>query len=163
MPILFSDGTSQDSAAGGKVLQVVSAVKTDTMSSTATSFTDILTCSITPSSASSKVLCLGVTRMTSDNHCNIRLCRDSTAIFIGDADGSRTRTSTGEAYDLGNSYRSQDSSVVFLDSPSTTSATTYKLQGIGVGETWLINRIESDSNNTAYSRCPMSLTLMEIQ
>ena len=56
------------------------------------------------------------------------------------------------------------SSLVFLDSPSTTSAVTYKLQmqcGAGGGDVFL-NRGGSDYNQTDRARAASSITVMEI-
>jgi hypothetical protein len=111
-----------------KILQVVSTTKTDTFTTTSTSFTDVtgLSVSITPSSASSKILVVcnvkgSVTGSTFK--AGLRLLRDSTAIAIGDAAGSRSR---GFGQLSAPSYQMLSSSITFLDSPSSTSSITYK-------------------------------------
>ena len=86
--------------ATGKVLQVVSTVKTDTFSSTSTSFTDVtgMSVAITPSASNSKVLIiatLNVGNDTNDRWSAYRLLRGSTGISIGDDDGNKTRASAG--------------------------------------------------------------------
>ena len=151
-------------AGGGKVLQVVTAVKTDTFSSTSTSFTDVtgLTASITPSASNSKVLVLinFDTGATSDHKYAFKLVRGSTDISIGAADGSRARVST-----FGYSMSSTDvesHSIIHLDSPSTTSSTTYKIQGFVEGNTFYVNRQANDANSSTHQRSASNITLMEI-
>ena len=147
----------------GKIIQVVSTTKCSTFTHSSTStWTDItgMSVTITPSSSSSKILILANTRVSCNNHANARLMRGSTAIAIGDADGSRSRTSVGELYDLGNSYRSMDSSILYLDSPSTTSATTYKIQFIA-GDDFYFNRTRYDNDSMGIGRPASTITVME--
>jgi hypothetical protein len=114
-------------AGGGKVLQVVEGVLTAGISTTSNSFADTgLTVSITPSSATSKVLVFAT--MTSvakwegnaSNAVVFKLVRTSTDIFLGG--GYNGFTGVDGKHNFG--------SVVLqkLDSPATTSATTYKVQ-----------------------------------
>ena len=151
----------------GKVLQVVQATKTDTASSTSLTFVSTgLEASITPSSTSNKVLVMisASHSQLADNALSFQLNRDSTAIFLGDAAGSRTRVSVGTFYqnvakDMNNS------GINYLDSPSTTSSTTYKLmwaiKGVGTAGIYL-NRTATDSDGAAYTRAASSIILMEI-
>ncbi len=122
-------------SATGKILQVVQAVKTDTFSTTSGSLVDItgLSLSITPSATSSKIL-VNVSfnhSITSvDRWMQFQLVRGSTAIYLVDAASSRTRASVFTSlFDAsGRSTHIMNSHIHFLDSPNTTSATTYKLQ-----------------------------------
>jgi hypothetical protein len=154
----------------GSVLQVVSTTKTDTFSTTSSSFVDItgLSATITPRSTSSTILVnFSVNRGASAAALSgFQLLRGATAICIGDAASLRTRATTG-AYpgsaDTGNAIIT--SSMIFLDSPATTSATTYKLQvksDVG-GQTICINRTGTDADNTVSVRCASTITVMEIQ
>jgi hypothetical protein len=153
-------------ALGGKLGQVVSTVKTDTFSTTSTSYVDVtgFSVSITPSSASSKVLV--VANFTVGNAgAGVdpfwQLVRTSTAIFIGDAAGSRTRGSTGGRATADAATASN--SLIFLDSPATTSATTYKLQAASnTAVTIYINRSQDDADSAARGRFASSITVMEI-
>ncbi len=152
----------------GSVLQVVQAVKSDTFSSTASSFADItgLTVSITPTSASSKILVLSTTGLggsTSTSQLNLRLVRNSTVIFAGDAAGARVTAFFGiDASALGDSAVIPES-IVYLDSPATTSATTYKIQGrIDNGTTWYVNRASNDADASYRARTASSIIVMEI-
>jgi hypothetical protein len=98
--------------AGGKVLQVVSATYNTNTSTSSTSFVDSgLSLAITPSSATSKVYAVAsvATESTSDAMF-VNLVRTSTTLQIAQ---SKSATQVALSY---------------LDSPATTSATTYKLQ-----------------------------------
>jgi hypothetical protein len=108
---------------GGKVLQVIQGVSTTNFTTTSTSYADsLLSATITPSSASSKVMVFITQPMTRakavDAHGKIKLLRAATDVyehqFILHAENS---TYMGVVYAMN-----------FLDTPSTTSATTYKMQ-----------------------------------
>ena len=150
----------------GSVLQVVSATKTDTFTTTSTSWTDVtgLSVSITPSSSSSRILVFFsvMTGETTNQFPFLRLVRNSTTICVGDAAGSRTQT-TSVSWSNGANNTQSMQSMNFLDSPATTSATTYKLQTLATaGETILINRNARDSNVSGEPRGVSTITVMEI-
>lgn len=114
-------------AGGGKVLQVVSATTSTTVSNSTATYTDTnLSASITPSSSSSKVLVLfhqnGCFRSAagSSSGLYLRLLRGSTEIFVPAQDWGYTN--------LNQIFLGGTISGAYLDSPSTTSATTYKTQ-----------------------------------
>lgn len=151
----------------GSVLQVLQTVKTDTFSVTGQTFTDItgLSVSITPTSATSKILVTFTTAISNQNGAysgGVRLMRNSTSIYVGDAAGSRAQSSNWAFqyyyWEVGNLTNT------FLDSPATTSATTYKLQLVSgyAGQTVYINRSYIDSDDLGQSRYPSSITVMEI-
>jgi hypothetical protein len=150
-----------------RVLQVVSTTKTDTFSaSTSNTFTDItgLSVSITPSATTSKILVMVsmIGGATANGVANIQLVRGSTAICIGDAAGSRTRASAST--DSNGLDQPFSTSINFLDSPATTSATTYKLT-INTGDTGgtaYINRPLLDTDNFYQGRFASTITVMEI-
>ena len=162
----------------GTILQVVQAVKTDTTTlSTITqgTFSDVsgLSATITPSSSSSKILVLTKLQM-STAQANIqsgvayRILRDSTAIGLGDANGSRTRL-TGNIIVASSDNNNQISGLsdFFLDSPGTTSAVTYKIQAgnvvaTGGAVTLYINRTANNVNVVEVSSPISSITLMEV-
>ncbi len=154
----YSDATS------GSVLQVQSTTKTDTFSTTSSTYVDItgLSVSITPTSTSSKVFVM-VCVFGDHNNLDsgmVQLLRDSTAISIGDAAGSRSRASTISSNFESN--RPMTGALNFLDSPSTTSSTTYKLQLRVTSGTAFINRSSADTDNSAHMRAVSSITVMEI-
>jgi hypothetical protein len=151
---------------GGKVLQVVSTTKTDTFTSNSTTNVDItgLSATITPSSATSTILVmldLTGSGIPAASYMTYQLVRNSTAIAIGDASGSRTRASN-TIYGAVTGVLGSASNT-FLDSPSTTSATTYKIQGrINTSGTFYVNRADTDTDFSTFARTVSSITLMEI-
>jgi len=155
--------------APGHILQIVQGVKTDTFTSNSqTTFVDIgLSVAITPSSASSKVLiaykvCTGI--VTGGYGCALILVRGSTNIGLGDTEGSRTRV-TSFAHSGGSSYPAYYQAVDFIDTPNTTSATTYKLTARGWNASagsFYINRSAADSNAVSFTRPISTITAMEI-
>jgi hypothetical protein len=150
----------------GSVLQVVQTVKTDTFSTASTSFVDItgLSVTITPTSSSNKILVICNLQIQTVGTATVgcRLVRDSTAIFIGDAAGSRPRASAVTNGNSNFNWAGQ-SSMTFLDSPATTSATTYKVQMYeGQGNTGYVGRTSQDNNSNDGGRVPCQITVMEI-
>jgi len=156
----------------GKVLQVVSTTKTDTFSASLNNaFTDItgLSVSITPSSASNKILITSMVNFGCSNAYppTLRLFRDSTHICLGTGSiGNRqfTTTSAGGGQDGGDNNRAMTNTISFLDSPNTTSAITYKIQ-CGVLEnaaTFRCNAVGTDNDATYASRTASTITVMEI-
>ena len=153
----------------GNILQVVQTVKTDTFSASHGSTVDItgLSVSITPSSSSNKVLVTYDTNVSMANgsyHAHIFLVRGSTKIFLGDAEGSRTRASnfviSGNDGNGGIYYYPVHGE--FLDSPATTSATTYKIQLLGQYNTMYVNRTQYDSDATGVNRIVSQITVKEV-
>tara|TARA_R100000353_G_scaffold160105_1_gene119707 strand:- start:2299 stop:2970 length:672 start_codon:yes stop_codon:yes gene_type:complete len=169
------NGTSIDLGASetitaGKVLQVLQAVKTDTFSTTSGSKVDVtgLSVAITPSSSSNKVLItarlnIGLVR-TAPYLYPIFLLRGSTEICIHDSASNRTRATTGGQWPCTSSDPTVDYSIEFLDSPSTTSATTYKIQIFSEsGGTAYVNRgNEADGDSAITGRFTSVITAMEI-
>ena len=163
-----SGNLSFAAAGGGKVLQVLQTVKTDTTSTQAATFENIsgLSVAITPSSASSKILViidLAVGGPIMNTH-SIRLARGSTGIYIGDAASNRIRASQALGYIAGLTYEQQNVHKTFLDSPNTTSATTYNAQWrTGYTGTFWLNRSARDTDNADYDgRSASSITVMEV-
>lgn len=105
---------------GGKVLQVIQAEDTSQFSTTSSSMVDAgLSASITPASTSNKVLVIldgQGGQDTSGRSAKYRILRGTTQIAFKDN------------LQTGTSYSSMPMTIVELDSPSTTSATTYKVQ-----------------------------------
>jgi hypothetical protein len=162
-------GTISSGANAGEVIQVVSTAKTDTFSlSTGSTWTDItgLSVSITPSSASNKILVMynvSVGTNATNGYAFTKLLRGATDIFIGDGSGSRIpASSNGTSGDAGSEFKD---SVMYLDSPSTTSSTTYKVQAyaqVGTGVIY-VNRSYSDADTGNSTRTASSITVMEIK
>ena len=143
----------------GKILQVIQTVKDAKFTTTSTSFTDVtgLSASITPSSSSNKVLvtasfCSSQGSSSAINMFN--LVRGSTN--IGQAASSQTFTSTRTHYNV-DSDNIHTVHLQLLDSPSTTSATTYKIQAkCNTGTLIMGNRNSDDGEQISI------ITLMEV-
>ena len=168
---LVTDASGNLSFAGtGKILQVVQTVKTDTFTSTSTSYTDVtgMSVSITPSSSSNKVLVTASFNcaVDTDNRWSIyQLVRGSTALFIGDTASSRSVGSVAHVQEssTGTGQGVFNLNIVFLDSPNTTSATTYKIQGkVQSGATFVINRSDNDTDADYGLRTASSITVQEV-
>ena len=144
--IVPRDGLTSGTGKGGGVIQVVEASTTTTVSHTANSYIDIgLSATITPTRSDSKIL-ITVAQLLR-THCTnssvdsagagIRLLRGNTVIVNardhGAVDGSGTYGSRDFSVnaDLGaaNLGLVLTKSIIFLDSPNSTSAVTYKTQG----------------------------------
>jgi len=154
----------------GKVLQVIQTEKKDvTYNASLDTFVDIsgMSVSITPSATTSKILVMYTLRLSCDQDDNIahRLMRGSTAIHIGDADSNQERV-TGSIRIIGNEkHEMRTESATFLDSPNTTSATTYKVQWCSTfaSGNFYLNRSDTDSGaNNDRARAASSITVMEI-
>ena len=156
----------------GTILQVVSTAKTDTFSTTSTSHTDVtgLTATITPSSTSSKILVMATVNVSTganDRYVSVQLARGGTGIFIGDADGAKTRAfaslqSVTAAYFIAEGL--VNFSPIFLDSPASTSALTYSVQAriSNSDSTVFVNRTATDTNDARFVRGSSSITVMEV-
>ncbi len=148
------------------IKQIVQTEKGDTFSFTPSStpeFGTIMSATITPSSTSSKILVIYTmncrSSATNSGH-GTRVLRGSTAIGIGDTNGSRTRAGMGSFFNSSD-YRNRCVSQTILDSPSTTSAITYNLQiGGEAGSAYIVNAGNADS--VAYSQSCTHLTLLEV-
>ena len=150
---------------GGGVVQCVSTTKTDPFTTNSTSYVDVtgLSATITPKFSTSKIFVL-VTSCGNTNGSKGygRLMRGSTAIAVGDASGSKVQA-TFDMNNAGASNRGFSYVGQILDSPNTTSATTYKLQvrhENGSGNV-NINRINSNDDSAVNGRYSSTITLME--
>ena len=152
----------------GNILQVVSTTKTDTFSSsTVNLMVDItgMSATITPVSTSSKILIYYDLNMSGAELFFIQLVRGSTNIKIGDSDSSnRIECTAGGVVQSGNNDKVQVIAGSFLDSPNTTSSTTYKIQGrvYNSGSSFSVNKPINDSNAIYTGRGASTLTLMEV-
>ena len=155
----------------GAIINVKSASYTDVISLTTDSRTDVpnLSLTITPSSVNSKILVMAFISYGStdaNNYGSGYLMRDSIDIGVGTtATGNRQNCSfamnlTGYTNEI---YKLDTSSMTFLDSPSTTSSITYKVQARhDINGTMYINRSGSDADADYGLRGISTLTIMEI-
>jgi len=152
----------------GKVLQVVSTALTSTYtdssaSGTLTTITG-LSATITPSATSSKILVLASVSVGGNDGSRFvfGLTGGNTATaYVGDTAGSRKRVATGQIPAEVNGL--MQVSLMFLDSPATTSSTTYSVQTAAIAsETVYVNRAGTDTDNANHCRGASTITVMEI-
>jgi len=138
-------GTIDTLQRAGNVLQVVQGSTSVQVNTTSATFIDTgLSVSITPSSASSKVFVMavhqGCGKYSANNSLALNLLRDSTQIHTGGTKGVNSNDA-GESW-VG-SY-----TLSYLDSPSTTSAVTYKTQLSNVTGSGTVRVQSSDGVST---------------
>ena len=157
------------SGSSGGIIQIKSATKTDRQLSNSSSYVDVtgMSVSITPTRSDSKIFIMINVHVGGDqaSYHAYRVLRDSTVVTQGThATGNRTNVSFGGRIDQ--DYDNYMMSFNFLDSPSTTSATTYKLQVSdaydSANRNIVINGTGDDANDT-YTLCGTStITVMEV-
>jgi hypothetical protein len=145
----------------GTVLQVLSTTKVNAFTTTSSSPVDVtgLSVSITPTSATSKILVLAQIYGSSDfaSGLYVNLVRNSTNLNVSTA-GSGVGNSTVGSYFASGALWSTFP-IMFLDSPATTSSTTYKIQLFNSGSgTLAVNRRADDAVVGGSS----TITVMEI-
>jgi len=148
--------------APGHVLQVQSTTVNSMVSQSAGgtgTFYDIsgMSVAITPKSASSKILVtysVNVSNSTTARNDTMRLLRDSTAI-VGTGGTNHNAT---EYFRLDSQWHIRNINGNYLDSPNTTSATTYKLQWAMEGGVGYLNRRGGSADYSTIS----GITVMEI-
>ena len=157
---------------GGGIIQVKQTVKTDTFSTLSETFTDVtgLSVSITPKFSTSKIMVSysGCGGSGTNRVGHIRLARviggtTTTDIFIGDQSGA-SQAQASSSFVQTNTYYVSSFSGTFIDSPSTTSAVTYKLQLAAGDQDYQVHVGRSHDNNNEFSRSttPSQITVMEI-
>lgn len=160
-----------DSASGGgKVLQTATAAKTDTFTTTSTSFTvvtGLATSSLTPADTNSKFLVLAQISYSGTSSQHLRLERQIggggwSAVSVGDAAGSRPQATTG--INMPTTADFVGSSVVaFLDSPATASGVEYRIAIKAQSSTTAyINRGQTDTDDANHARYTCNITAIEI-
>jgi hypothetical protein len=111
------------SGGGGKVLQVVTATTTTGTTTTATTpQATSVTATITPSATSSRILILVTNEILQTNH---QFNRCTTKVFRGTVSGTQINMGLQTQQNVGSGALVAGSSLIGIDSPSTTSATTY--------------------------------------
>jgi hypothetical protein len=146
----------------GRILQVVSATKVDSFFTTTTgSFQDIpgLSVSITPSSATSKILCtysVIAGNGTAGQLVTLNLVRNATN--ISQSTGGTARNQTTFAFNS-SAQETPTQTSTFLDSPNTTSAVTYKVQLRVPSGSGAVNRRGDAVDDGGTS----SITVMEVK
>ena len=136
----------------GKVLQVVQSITNTRVATTSTTFTNLFTANITPSATSSKIFittsipCRKLDNAASNTSLGLRLLRDSTTL---NTFGSYVAWNDNTAL-----YEQETASFQYLDTPSSTSQITYKVQYKTMNASGDVSLCHDSSG--------ASLTLMEI-
>jgi hypothetical protein len=156
----------------GQIRQVVSTTKTDTYSAaigTAGNFSSNVTgleATITPTSATSKILVsISIAGARADGRAlmGFRIMRGATAVGVGAAAGVRGSVTQAAVSDAQANQNIAGLSGQHLDSPATTSATTYGVQLYGFSaSTFYLNRTGVDTDNVLFTRTASSITVMEV-
>jgi len=152
--------------AAGQVIQVVTAIKTSNQSTTSTTAVDIsgLSVSITPSSSSNKILIISTVNTGQSSgvyRVHLKLSGGNTASYIGDANSSAERTAITVTARNADGWGQVPATLLYYDSPATTSAITYKVQFYASAGTAYIN---TTGNIDAQTGSPAStLVAMEIK
>jgi hypothetical protein len=156
IPVLAGTGTN-----------VVYSVKTDVFTTTNTAYTATgLSATITPTSASSKVLAIAVANGSASDvsgagGAGVRISRSGSAMDLGDAAGTRTRIPANLTYTPDRGLYS--ATLVWLDSPATTSATTYIVDMRRYGNsTAKLNASVDDLDNGTRARSTSYIVLIEV-
>ncbi len=144
-----ADGTPVVAGSSGKILQVKQAIQETGTSTSSSTYSDIISIPITPASTSNKIAII-VSGNASINGTSLamgagmKVLRDSTAILTKDYSMYRQPTETG--------FVNQARTYILLDSPSTASEVTYKLQ---------MN--SSDNSTTHIVGADATMIIMEVE
>lgn len=149
-------------AGGGKVLQVVSATTTTALTISTSTLTDTgITATITPTLASSKILML-ITYCIDFNVANVRDMEVKARVFRGATQIMDYNNNffamqiTNASTATGSFIQEGQNSISILDTPATTSSTTYKLQAAPE------NSVSGRSVRFQTDSGPSTITLFEI-
>ena len=161
------NSTLDTTGRAGNVLQVKQSTYTGVFSTSSATMVDTgLSVSITPTSSSSKIL-VTVSLGSFQNGGRLKrammnIVRDSTNVLIGDARTGTECTAVVAPRASDDNYAQIPLAFTFLDSPSTTSATTYKAQasrGEDTGTVYLNGNAGADASS---GNAASTIVVMEI-
>ena len=169
---ITDSGVTGTGIGGGKILQVKQTFRTDTTSTSSSTYADVFTVVITPASASSQFLLIADLKIGYSSYSAaimwkfVRTVSSSdTDLFIGDAAGNRARCTWGiEDTGSGNDAKFKVASTngMFLDTTANTpNEITYRVKWKAQQNTGYLNRTGDDADGLAYPRTASSLTVME--
>jgi hypothetical protein len=168
------DGSSWAAVgAAAGILQVVSTTKTDTFTASLGAGADTaitgFSATITPSSTSSMILVMVDAHMSDATDVYgrgaIRIYRGATSIGEGTGSGSRTTAFASSVVLQSAVENVMNIAGTYLDSPATTSATTYTVHAVNAWvstKTIGCNRAGNDANSALNTRPSSTITLMEV-
>lgn len=148
-----------------RILQVSQATKTDTQSQATTTFTDItgLSVTITPYSNTSKFLLVAQVNLgcNTNDAAQLRFQGGNSGNFVGAVAGSRIQIAS--EIPGTNAQFMEPATLIYLDSPATASAITYKVQVRSwTTNTVYVNRSYTDTDNANHARGASSLIVCEV-
>ena len=155
----------------GKILQVQQTLKVDAFSMNSASFTDVtgITATMTPSSSSNKILVKLVLNYggEANGYYVFKLFRGSTHIGVSTAVSLSNQINGTFAGTTGHNdnsqYKCDTAAYEILDTPSTTSATTYKIQVYSYANRYFyLNRPYNNDNQDYIFGGTSTMTLMEV-
>jgi hypothetical protein len=167
----YYNGSSWVAAGGGgAILQVVSNTITDKFTSGSDTFDVVtgLSASITPSSATSKILIFAQIAVGMQAGVStfgaFKVTRGGTDIYLGDSANDRVSAVFGGATNIDAQLALFSFPITYLDSPATTSSTTYQVETrrTGTSSTINVNSSANDGNENRAVRGASSITLMEV-
>jgi hypothetical protein len=147
---------------------VVQTAKLDTFSTASSTFVTItgLAVTITPSVATHKVLLVATVNFSDSSSVagiHFRFTGGNSATFVGDTAGSRTRSATGDDGGFYSTNNMLQRTLVYVDSPATTSAVTYGVQMLNTGSSsTFVNRSRDDSDVARRTRGASSIVAIEV-
>ena len=160
-------GTLEFGTPTGKIVQVKHATKTDTFSTASTSYVDVtdLTITITPTSTSNYIAIWAfVNGNTTGSKSYGRIVRDSTAIAVGDAAGSRVQA-TFDMNNAGSSNRGLTCGGIWVEQAQSTNSTVYKIQARheNGGASLYINQLADTTDSAVTGRYSSGIIVMEFE
>ena len=168
MAIYYRGGNTNNSDTG-RIVQIQLTTKTDTFSNNSDSFTDVtgMNVSITPHDTGNKILIVATLDWgtSQDGYSSLQLVRGSTAIGVAPTSGSRTSVGFALQANYNANNKLYTATYTYLDAPSTTSSTNYKIQCrtySGDSRYLSINRTASDSNINYHHRGVSRIMAMEV-
>jgi len=147
---------------------VVQTVKTDAFTSTSATFVTVtgLTATITPSSATAKVLIIAQIAYglgpATNAYARFKVTRGGTDIYLGDAASGRDRAVFGGLTPSNTDGLMLSDSIVYLDAPSVATPVTYQVEARTPNAKISVNRSEDDFNNANWVRGASSITVIEV-
>ena len=167
---VLTAGQMNDMRGAFRILQVVSGSTSTIASNSTTTMADTgLTATITPQSTTSKILVFAQVSFSAGpsagNAAFFRINGGNASAFVGNGSSTRTQSAifapNSASWPVG--FTAVTYPIMYLDSPATTSATTYAVQGrTGTAGTLYINRSDLDTDSANYGRVTSSITVMEI-
>ena len=166
-----NEGVSALALGNGGIVQVVQTIKTDAWSQSTTNQTFYnptnFSRTITPTTNTNKILLIAACAFSIETNYEMGAKFTRTVggveaeVFRADADGSRTRAYMSDRTNSGADYC--PITMIYLDSPNTTSEITYKVQiGAEASSEVYLNRHHGDSNAAGDFRGSSNIICMEV-